>query len=48
MRSYSAHNGDMALTSLSVAWEDAVTLAEPRTARLRIRLTRRRGDNQEG
>ena len=49
MKSYSAHNGDMALTSLSVAWEDAVALAEPRTAhRRRINLTRRRGDSQEG
>ena len=86
MKSYSAHNGDMTLTSLSLAWEHtvagwrrlferlahrgrkpplagvreprrprptlpaaAVALAEPRTARQRrIKLTRRRGDNQEG
>ena len=86
MKSYSAHNGDMTLTSLSLAWEHtvagwrrlferlahrgrrpppagvreprrprptlpsaAVALAQPRTARQRrIRLTRRRGDNQEG
>jgi hypothetical protein len=86
MRSYSAHNRDMALTSLSAAWEHAVAglrrlferlthrgrrpplagvreprrprptlpsaavaLAEPRTARQRrIKLTRRRGDSQEG
>jgi hypothetical protein len=86
MKSYSAHNGNMTLTSLSLAWEHtvagwrrlferlahrgrrpppagvreprrprptlpaaAVALAEPRTARQRrIKLTRRRGDNQEG
>ena len=86
MRSRSAHNEDMALTSLSLTWEHtvaglrrllerlthrgrrppltgvreprrprptlpsaAVALAEPRTARRRrIKLTRRRGDSQEG
>ena len=86
MRSRSAHNEDMALTSLSLAWKHtvaglrrllerlthrgrrppltgvreprrprptlpsaAVALAEPRTARRRrIKLTRHRGDSQEG
>ena len=39
MRSYSAHNGDMALTSLSLAWEHTVAGLR----RLFERLTHRGG-----